>query len=73
MSDARYSQPLPSTPRTDGGQIVHAGFVNGEPGFIVRELGQREVQKPATSANRANEQPRGFLQSLARIMFGGFR
>ena len=73
---ARYSQPLP-TPRDVGGPVLRAGFVgrgpDKRPGFIFRnEQGNVESQE-ATRENSANERPRGFFASLARIMFGGPR
>jgi hypothetical protein len=73
---ARYSQPLPSTTRDARGPIVRAGFVgkgaDKQPGFIFynRETAKVE-QVEATTETKANEHPRGFFQSLARMMFGG--
>jgi hypothetical protein len=72
--EARYSQPLASTPRANSGQVVYAGFTrSGEVGFIVREKNRKPIHETADSTNAANEHPRGFLSSLARLMFGGPR
>jgi hypothetical protein len=70
MSEAKYSQPLPETPRDVAGPVLRAGFVHGRPGFIFSQNG-KEKRVAATRANVANEQPRGFFQSLARIFSGG--
>lgn len=76
MSEPRYSQPLPATPRHIGeGGVVFAGFTrDGQPGFVLR-CGRREkeIRVEATRENRAQQHPAGFFQSLARIMFGGPR
>jgi hypothetical protein len=70
--EPRYSQPRPSTFRNVGEDgVVYAGFVNGEPGFVLRQGRQKEIREEATPQNQANEHPRGFFSSLARIMFGG--
>jgi hypothetical protein len=71
----RYSQPLPEIARGDPGQqVVYAGFTrSGEVGYIIRERQQKPIHEEATPANRANERPRGFFQSLARLFFGGPR
>jgi hypothetical protein len=71
VSAPRYSQPLRATPRESERGVVFAGFVFGQPGFIVREPGKKELRKEATRENQAQEKPRGFLHSLARLMFGG--
>lgn len=68
MSQARYSQPLPATPRHVGEDgTLFAGFVNGrEPGFILRQHG-KEIPVEATPQNRAKEHPGGFAAALARL------
>ncbi len=73
--EAKYSQPLPARPRDVSGPVVVAGFVgkgaNKQPGFIFRnERGNVERQE-VTAENQAQEHPRGFFSSLARLMFGG--
>jgi hypothetical protein len=77
-SPTMYSQPLAETIRADAPPIVFAGFVGGKGsrtiGFILRKLG-RKAGKPkqveATRETIANEQPRGFFSSLARLYMGG--
>ena len=73
MSAPRYSQPLESTYRHVGEDgVLFAGFVHGEPGFILRRgPGQKEIREEATQQNQANERPRGFFSSLARLWAGG--
>jgi hypothetical protein len=72
MSQARYSQPRPSTFRNVGEDgVLYSGFVNGEPGFILRQSGKKEIQVEATAATKANERPAGFFRSLARLWAGG--
>ena len=73
--EARYSQPRPERPRDGGAPVVRAGFVgkgaNKQPGFIfLNENGKVERQE-LTAENRAQERPRGFFQSLARLFHGG--
>jgi hypothetical protein len=70
MSSPRYSQPLAETPR-EASPVVFAGFVGGEVGFILRQRGEKEIRTEATRANSANERPRGFFSSLARLWAGG--
>jgi hypothetical protein len=72
MSHARYTQPLESHNRDVGEQgVLYAGFTpDGEVGFILRARGKKEIRTEATRENQANERPRGFFASLAR-MFGG--
>jgi hypothetical protein len=71
--EPRYSQPLPPSYRHSGEDgVVFAGFVDGEPGFILRRgRKKKEIQTEATRENSANERPRGFFASFARLMFGG--
>ncbi len=76
-SEARYSQPLPAHPRDVSGPVLRAGFVgkgaNKRPGFVfLNEQGKVERQE-TTAENRAQEHPRGFFASFARLMFGGPR
>jgi hypothetical protein len=72
MSEARYSQPLESNFRNVGENgVLYSGFVDGEPGFILRRHGKKPIRVEATRENSANQAPRGFFASLARIMFGG--
>ncbi len=72
--EAKYSQPLPARPRDVSGPVLRAGFVgrgeHKQPGFIFVNAGKVEREE-ATRENSANEHPRGFFQSLARLMFGG--
>jgi hypothetical protein len=54
--------------------IVSVGFSNGEPAYILRNRQGREVTRVScTKENRANEKPRGFFHSLARLMYGSNR
>jgi hypothetical protein len=73
--EARYSQPLPAKPRDVSGPVLRAGFVghgaSKEPGFIFRSENGNVERQEVTAENRANERPRGFFASLARLMFGG--
>ncbi len=74
MSAPRYSQPRPSSYRHVGEDgVLFAGFVGDhEPGFILRRGGrEKEIQVEATRENSANERPRGFFSSLARLWAGG--
>jgi hypothetical protein len=77
MNEARYSQPIEPTPRDVGGPIVKAGFVgkgaNKRPGFIFRNAKGQVAHAEVTPATEAKQNPRGFFQSLARIVFGGPR
>jgi hypothetical protein len=70
MSEAKYSQPLPERPRDVAGPVLSAGFVHGRPGFIFSQNG-KEKRVAATRANVANEQPRGFFASFARLWASG--
>ncbi len=74
MADAHYSQPLASTNRDVGERgVLYTGFVDGEPGFILRARGQKESRTEATRENVANERPKRFFQSLARLWGGPYR
>jgi hypothetical protein len=67
---AKYSQPLPAALR-ESPPIVYAGFVGDGIGFIVRQRGKKEICEAMTRENQANEKPKGFFASFARLMFGG--
>jgi len=75
MSEAKYSQPLPETPRDVAGPIVKAGFVgkgrNKRPGFVFVDPKGKLVHAEITRANVANEKPTGFFRSLARLWASG--
>jgi hypothetical protein len=55
--------------------VVYVGFgADGEPAYILRSQGGRELTRvAATKENAADERPRGFFASLARLMYGGQR
>jgi hypothetical protein len=69
-AEAKYSQPFESSP-AEQLVVVYAGFVHGQPGYIVRQRGHKPVLEMATPENQAREHPRGFFSSLARLAFGG--
>jgi hypothetical protein len=73
--EASYSQPRPSTYRNAGEHgVCYAGFVHGQPGFIVRRgRGQKDIREEATRENVAKQRPGGFLSSLVRLAFGGWK
>jgi hypothetical protein len=75
MSEAKYSQPLPEHPGPEGPPVVVAGFVgrgrHKRPGFIFLNQKGKVAHAEVTPATEAKQNPRGFFQSLARIVFGG--
>jgi len=63
----QYSQPPQSSYRNVGEQgILYAGFVHGEPGFILRKS-RKDIQVAATRENSAKQKPGGFAQALGRL------
>jgi hypothetical protein len=75
--EARYSQPIEPTPRDVGGPIVKVGFIgkgaHKRVGFIFLNQRGKVAQAEVTAETQAKQNPRGFFQSLARIVFGGPR
>jgi len=66
--EARYSQPRPSSDRHVGEDgVLYAGFVNGSPGFILRQPSKKEIRVEATRDNSAREHPGRFGAALGRL------
>jgi hypothetical protein len=68
----RYSQPLAET-QCSAPPVVSVGFSGDgsrDVSFILRSHGGRELKRiEANKDNQADERPKSFLRSLARLMY----